>query len=139
MKNLFVIAFIAGFQLTQGQNIVPSERHTDVETEVPFEVIEKEILKLTTQIGSDSTNATLYERRALFYLSQKKFELAVIDYSNAIRISPDKSSSYFYRGLTKKSSEIEGLEMTACDDLKKAKELGFADTDWEIVGRMCGF
>ena len=80
-----------------------------------------------------------YNNRGNSKLELKNYEGAIADYTNAIEINPENSNAYAYRGMAKERLEkrnffrfiFNGNLKSACDDWKKASELGYEDaTKW---------
>jgi tetratricopeptide (TPR) repeat protein len=63
-------------------------------------------------------------------------QLAIADYSQAIKIDPNNSFAYYYRGLV---YAVQGKHELAKTDLKKAKQLNLAQGDAakaEVIDRI---
>ena len=63
-----------------------------------------------------------YYGRGNAYYNLGKYQLAIDDYSRAIRINPNYAGAYFNRGYAKKN-----FGKYYCDDYKKACQLGTKD------------
>ena len=58
---------------------------------------------------------------------------AIVDFTDAIKIDPGYAKAYYWRGL----SEIKlGEKDNGCNDLKKAKELGYKESE-ESINKYC--
>ena len=64
-----------------------------------------------------------YEKRASFYFNQKKYDKAIEDYNEAIKLKPS-ANSYYFRGACK---DILNKRKEACEDLQKAADLGHTE------------
>lgn len=54
----------------------------------------------TEELTKDTDRAMNYYQRALVYQKIKQYNLAILDYNNAIKLTPESSNAYFNRGLT---------------------------------------
>ena len=61
-------------------------------------------------------------------------ENAIRDFTKSLELKPAQAKAYHYRGLAKK---YQADTLSACDDLKKAKELGFAKSEEELTKINC--
>jgi tetratricopeptide (TPR) repeat protein len=68
----------------------------------------------------DPKNYEILIQRANTYRSLRKFSQAIIDYSEAIKINPGCSNSYYFRGLCRFLLDEHQL---AIHDFKKAHEI----------------
>jgi len=78
------------------------------------------ILALTEQIDENPENDSLYFRRGVVFLEDKKFDSAIVDFSKAININNKKAIYYEYRGKTYfylKSYEIAVANFTKAINL----------------------
>jgi Tfp pilus assembly protein PilF len=56
------------------------------------------------------------------YLQEKKYEDAIADFDEAIRLAPSSGSSYYFRGITFRAKNDNARAKT---DFDKAKQLGY--------------
>jgi len=63
-----------------------------------------------------------YSNRGSVYVDLGKYQLALDDYSSAIRINPDDAKAYDNRGIVKWHLKLE-----YCNDFKRACDLGQCD------------
>jgi len=83
-------------------------------------------------------NAEIFIKRGGAYFALKKFDNAVLDFSDAIKTNPeDISNIYFMRGLSKSLLEKEDKE-GACEDFQKAKKLGYDFSELNGLNEYCG-
>ena len=97
------------------------------------------ILNYTVALRIATDKSKIYEKRSMVYLADKNYEEALLDYSKIIEFEqePKKlSSAYFYRGLCK--ILLQQLEDGECDDLSKAKKLGFV-AEWRNFTVFCPY
>lgn len=89
-----------------------------------------EALKLVNiALKYDKTKWFIWDTRGEIYFKQKKFVECINDMSQAIEIDESLSdNSFYYRGLAKIKSKIDG-----CPDLKQAFELGKKEAQSEIA------
>jgi tetratricopeptide (TPR) repeat protein len=64
--------------------------------------------------------AIAFYNRALAYENKEKYELAIADYSEAIRLNPNDADAYLYRGLDKQRT---GDQAGAEADIAAARRL----------------
>ncbi|GEM_PF-1621998 len=100
--------------------------------------LEKGISNYTKAIALTSDNAELYMKRGGAFFYQKDFEKAISDFSNAIsEKTEDPANAYFMRGLAKSLLPTEDVK-GACEDFRKAKELGFSTKGLSGLNEYCG-
>ena len=64
--------------------------------------------------------AIAFYNRALAYENKEKYELAIADYSEAIRLNPNDADAYLYRGLDKQRT---GDKAGAEADIAAARQI----------------
>jgi tetratricopeptide (TPR) repeat protein len=77
----------------------------------------------------NNTVPQFYMKRADVYFLMKQYENAVADYTTAITLDPAYAEAYYIRGNAKGSMLNKA---GACEDWKKAVELGFEDSNGYI-------
>ena len=76
------------------------------------------------QVGCNCTNPTALNSRGGYWLSQGKLKQAIADYTEAIRLDPDDSNGFFYRGCAR---EKQGNFAEAYRDFSRLIRI---DTEW---------
>jgi tetratricopeptide (TPR) repeat protein len=76
----------------------------------------------------------LLNNRGYGYLKLKKYNLALADINEAIKLDPDNSFAYCYRALV--NIELKKTE-TVCADLNKAKSLGAVTLTADLIKQNC--
>jgi tetratricopeptide (TPR) repeat protein len=93
---------------------------------------------LTKSIESknlDSTDlATAYRFRGLCNYERKNYDNGIADFSKALQYASNNYYIYYGRGLCFQS---KGLKGEACDDFRKAADLGFVGL-YDIIAEYCG-
>jgi len=74
-----------------------------------------------------------YNNRGLVKSELKDYEGAITDFTKVIELNPEHSEAHYNRGMAKINS---GTNASACDDLKRASELGFEKAN-EVVAKFC--
>lgn len=75
----------------------------------------------TKAINANAGNAEAYAGRASLWFTQNKYEAALNDYNNALRIIPC-AEWYFFRSECKEAlNDLKGM----CDDIKSSAALGY--------------
>ena len=72
-------------------------------------------------ISLNKNYAPIYNNRGIALLKQKQYDKAIAEFDKAIIIQPNYGVAYLNRGIT---FEALGKPENACNDWKKAKELG---------------
>lgn len=88
----------------------------------------------TVAIELNSKFAEAYYFRGLLYGKEfHKYSKAIKDFTKAIKLKGDYAEAYYNRGVT--HVILDDIK-NSCEDLKKAKELGFEDADM-LIERYC--
>ncbi len=75
-------------------------------------------------IEINSSYVDAYYNRGVLRENIKDYSGALADYTKAIEINPSYADAYYSRGLVKANSKEHGDLKDACEDWKKAAELG---------------
>jgi tetratricopeptide (TPR) repeat protein len=91
---------------------------------------------LDKAIELDPENIEAHEGRghalALFYNS--RFDEALEEFNRILELDPDHRWAYLHRGFAKRDlGDMEG----ACEDWKKARDLGYPLVQEEVIDRLC--
>jgi tetratricopeptide (TPR) repeat protein len=73
------------------------------------------------RLGNDRTSSDYYSQRGLAYLKKKNYDLAIVDFDNAIRLYPKNAGTVRNRGL---AYEAKGDTARAEADFEAAKQIG---------------
>jgi tetratricopeptide (TPR) repeat protein len=76
----------------------------------------------------------LFNNRGYSNIGLRKYNLALNDINEAIRLSPDNSYAYCYRALA--NIGLKQFE-TVCSDLSKAKNLGAVNLTADLIKQYC--
>jgi tetratricopeptide (TPR) repeat protein len=99
---------------------------------------DKGIRSYTAALKFDQKSPEAYQKRGNAYFSIKKFDLAVSDYTKALSNNPDNPEIiYVMRGLSKSLLEKEDKK-GACEDFRKAKNLGYDLKEMTGLNEYCG-
>ena len=99
--------------------------------------LQKGISNYTKAISLSTDKAEIYMKRGGAYFYLKDFENAISDFSTAItEKTEDPANAYFMRGLSKSLLPKEDVE-GACNDFRKAKELGFSTEGLNGLNKYC--
>ena len=88
-------------------------------------------LGFASALAPDQEEAKRYFGIAQYF--QRDWNGAINTLNRAIKIAPEKSESYVYRGLAKIK---KGAATVGCEDLNKAKELGYDGVDG-LIQKYC--
>jgi len=80
----------------------------------------KRISYFTKALELNSNLVEAYEKRALHYYFQRRYDKAIQDYTKVIRLKPNEAEGYRMRGSTYLK---KGLAQSAIEDLSRAIEL----------------
>lgn len=82
----------------------------------------------------DSTEiATAYRFRGILYIEKDNFDQAIIDYTRAIEYNPKNELALYNRA---QCYQEKGLKDKACEDFRKAAELGFVSA-YQTIKEYC--
>ncbi|RZJ69480.1 hypothetical protein [Flavobacterium sp.] len=139
MKSIICVLFLL---ICLGSKAQVDAKLSSVEvSDETAQLIRNDIAKMTAELNSSKDKAKIHKDRGMKYLAINEFDNAVADYTKLIESSAkDAAHGYFFRGLSKKLSG-KFYAISACDDMKRAKELGYDSdsTNWEGILQMCGF
>ncbi len=118
MKNLYFLFVIVLLLVSVACN--QQEKKQSENGQIPADSLQAGIGKLTDRIQRDSANPGLFQQRAMEYLAQGNFNLAMRDMLMAIELNPEEPSymltlSDIYMGM--------GLLENSMEALQKALEL----------------
>jgi tetratricopeptide (TPR) repeat protein len=88
---------------------------------------------LNKSIEIDPEQPNLYNNLGTLYYHEKKYTEALSNYSKAITLKQDFASAYFNRGMTENTL---GQKSAACQDLKKAADLGYQSAK-DLFNQIC--
>jgi tetratricopeptide (TPR) repeat protein len=91
------------------------------------------IMDYTKAISLDSGFAFAWYNRAIVFSRKGEFQRAVDDFSKAIEHLPNFAEAYYNRGLV---SILLKENLTGCEDLSRAGELGILDA-YRVIKRTC--
>ncbi|MEW5675462.1 tetratricopeptide repeat protein [Flavobacterium enshiense] len=141
MKNLILFVGLSISLNSFSQN-TDTKKNTPVlytvspNSDEKIKLVNQEIEKLNFQLISEKNNAELFNQRGMFYFALNDYNNAIIDFDKAIELIPEQSKSYFYRGLAKNMTK-KTFKISGCQDIKKSKQLGFSECDWNSLSIMC--
>lgn len=99
---------------------------------------DKGIESYTAALKISQKSPEAYQKRGNAYFSIKKFDLAVSDYTKALNNNPDNPETiYVMRGLSKSLLKKEDKK-GACEDFRKAKNLGYDVGEMTGLNEYCG-
>lgn len=84
-------------------------------------------------LEKDTRNSIAWDSRGEINFTLKNYSQAVLDCNRAIAIDPNSANSYLIRG---RSNYILGNKVFACDDFKKAGDLGKFEA-FEFIDKYC--
>jgi tetratricopeptide (TPR) repeat protein len=94
-----------------------------------LEVFDESLSYFNKALEVNNTIPDIYLKRGDVFFLTKKFKEAVTDYSKVIELDPKNGGAYYVRGNAKGSLyDKKG----ACEDWRKAEELGFKDANGYI-------
>ena len=87
----------------------------------------------STEGVSGKINYVFYASRANAYMSLEKYDRAISDFTKALELNPKDLVNYYGRSVAR---YMMGDKNGACQDAKKAKELGLLDAT-QIIEKFC--
>ena len=87
----------------------------------------------TKALNIEPDNSDLYYLRAEAKIGLNEYLSAAVDYTNIISLDSLDATAYFNRGICYASLE---LKVSACDDFKRAGELGLFEA-YQVIKDYC--
>ncbi len=127
LKHLFVIAVISLTVVSCGGNREKSLKYVDKGVELYYKSqFGKALEYFNKAIDEDDGNFEAYFWLGNYYNNKRNYKKAIEFYNKAIELDPGFADAYANRGNAKREM---GDKKGACNDWKKAKQLGKPNLD----------
>lgn len=146
--KIFSFLLILNSIVAFSQKNVEKSSHQKTESNVAIEKAEKfykekkykkAIDFYTVAVSYNENVSDIYKKRAGTYFQIGDYENAIKDFTKVIELNPENTSTiYFMRGLSKTLLITEDKE-GACQDIKKAINLGYDVSNLNGLDEYCSF
>ncbi len=146
--KIFSFLLILNSILAFSQNLEEKRSREEIESNVAIEKAEKfynekkykkaiDFYSVAVSYGKNLPD--IYKKRAGTFFQIGDYENAIKDFTKVIELNPENSSKiYFMRGLSKTLLTTEDKE-GACQDIKKAIDLGYDVSNLNGLDEYCSF
>ncbi|MBN2681249.1 MAG: tetratricopeptide repeat protein [Bacteroidales bacterium] len=141
MIKLIPLLLILIFCGNLNAQVKPIKKDFDLEktfnpqlTDTERKIIKENIRQYSEQIREDPSNPYLYLNRGVMYANLGLFPDAITDYNKAIGLKDNFAEAFYNRGIARARFMFNER---ACDDVKKAADLGLQDAK-DLFKQHCG-